>query len=219
VKEVSIRPVSTGGTIEEAVAPERVEALCLDDQALQALGRLATRCEEIYGPGRDIEWAYADGSLYLLQCRAVTQAAPTRPRPVSASAAPSEVIGAVPLFAGLSEAEVEQLAGLFKEREFVAGETIIKEGIGAAAFFVIMSGEVAVSVHGKPVSTLTRGDYFGDVALIDEGTRSATITAATDVVCHGLTYWEFRPLVQSNATIAWNLLQTMARRLRSAERI
>jgi CRP/FNR family transcriptional regulator, cyclic AMP receptor protein len=132
---------------------------------------------------------------------------------------PSEVIGAVPLFAGIGEAEIEQLTGLFKEREFAAGETIIKEGIGAAAFFVIVSGEVAVSVHGRPVSTLTRGDYFGEVALIDEGFRSATITAVTDVVCHGLTYWEFRPLVQSNATIAWNLLQTMTRRLRSAERI
>jgi phosphoenolpyruvate synthase/pyruvate phosphate dikinase len=219
VKEVSIRPVATGGTIEEAVAPERVEALCLDDETLERLARLATRCEEIYGAGRDIEWACAHGSLYLLQCRAVTQAAPTRSRPVSASAVPSEVISAVPLFAGIGEAEIEQLTGLFKEREFAAGETIIKEGIGAAAFFVILSGEVSVSVHGRPVSTLTRGDYFGEVALIDEGFRSATITAVTDVVCHGLTYWEFRPLVQSNATIAWNLLQTMTRRLRSAERI
>ncbi|MGH3509985.1 MAG: PEP/pyruvate-binding domain-containing protein [Nocardioidaceae bacterium] len=218
VKEVAIRPVATGGTVEEAVAPEMVEALCLDDRALDALATLATRCEQIYGPGRDIEWAYADGTLYLLQCRAVTQPAPTRSGPVSASAPPSEVIGAVPLFAGLDEAEVERLAGLFKEREFGAGETIIKEGVGAAAFFVILSGQVAVSVHGKPVSTLTRGDYFGEVALIDEGARSATITAATDVVCQGLTYWEFRPLVQSNATIAWNLLQTLARRLRSVER-
>jgi phosphoenolpyruvate synthase/pyruvate phosphate dikinase len=219
VKEVAIRPVATGGTFEEVVRPERVEALCLDDHALAALGTLAARCEEVYGPGRDIEWAYADDTLYLLQCRAVTHAAPTRPRPVSASASPQEVIGAVPLFAGLSEAETERLTTLFKEREFVAGETIIKEGVGAAAFFVILSGEVAVSVHGKPVSTLTRGDYFGEVALIDEGARSATVTATTDVLCHGLTYWEFRPLVQTNATIAWNLLQNLARRLRSAEHV
>jgi phosphoenolpyruvate synthase/pyruvate phosphate dikinase len=219
VKEVAIRPVATGGTIEEVVPPEQVEALCLDDEGLLALGRLAARCEEVYGPGRDIEWAYADGILYLLQCRAVTHAAPPRPRPLSATASPQEVIGAVPLFAGLSEAETEQVASLFKEREFVAGETIIKEGVGAAAFFVILSGEVAVSVHGKPASTLTRGDYFGEVALIDEGARSATVTATTDVLCRGLTYWEFRPLVQANATIAWNLLQNLARRLRSAEHV
>jgi Pyruvate phosphate dikinase, AMP/ATP-binding domain/Cyclic nucleotide-binding domain len=218
VKEVAIRPVASGGTVEKPVAPDRIEALCLDDNALGALSELAARCEEVYGPGRDIEWAYADGRLHLLQCRTVTHVAPTRPAPVSADAGPHEVIGAVPLFAGLTEAEVERVSGLFKEREFVAGETIIKEGVGAAAFFVILSGEVAVSVHGKPTSTLTRGDYFGEVALIDEGARSATITAVTDVVCHGLTYWEFRPLVQSNATIAWNLLQTFARRLRAAER-
>ena len=55
------------------------------------------------------------------------------------------------------------------------------------------------------------------MALIDEGARSATITASTDLVCHGLTYWEFRPLVQHNATIAWNLLQTLAKRLRTAQ--
>jgi pyruvate,water dikinase len=218
MKSVAIRPLPTGGTVEEPVAPERVEALCLDDRALAQLGELATRCEEVYGAGRDIEWAYADGQLYLLQCRAMTHPAPVQRRPVAASAAPTEVIGAVPLFTGLSDAEVERIAATFKEREFAAGETIIKEGVGAAAFFVIVSGEVAVSVHGKHVSTLKRGDYFGEVALIDEGARSATITAATDVVCHGLTYWEFRPLVQSNATIAWNLLQTLAQRLRAAER-
>ena len=71
--------------------------------------------------------------------------------------------------------------------------------------------------HGKTLATLARGDYFGEIALIDDGARSATVTAATDVVCHGLTYWEFRPLVQHNATIAWNLLQTLARRLRTAQ--
>jgi CRP-like cAMP-binding protein len=55
------------------------------------------------------------------------------------------------------------------------------------------------------------------MALIDEGARSATITASTELVCYGLTYWEFRPLVQQNATIAWNLLQTLVKRLRNAE--
>ena len=106
---------------------------------------------------------------------------------------------------------------MFKERTFPAGETIIKEGVGAAAFFVIESGEATVSIRGKPIRTLGRGDYFGEIALIDEGTRSATVTASTEVVCHGLTYWEFRPLVQANATIAWNLLQTLAKRLRTAQ--
>ena len=123
----------------------------------------------------------------------------------------------MPFFAGLSQRDVANIAAMFKERTFAAGETITKEGAGAAAFFVIESGEATVTVHGKQVATLSTGDYFGEVALIDEGARSATVTAATDVVCHGLTYWEFRPLVQHNASIAWNLLRTLARRLRTAQ--
>ena len=82
---------------------------------------------------------------------------------------------------------------------------------------MIESGEATVSIGGRQRATLTSGDYFGEIALIDEGARSATITASTDLVCYGLTYWEFRPLVQHNATIAWNLLQTLAKRLRTAQ--
>ena len=74
-----------------------------------------------------------------------------------------------------------------------------------------------MTIDGKERATLTDGDYFGEIALIDEGARSATITAKTELVCHGLTYWEFRPLVQHNATIAWNLLQTLSKRLRTAQ--
>ena len=82
---------------------------------------------------------------------------------------------------------------------------------------MIESGEATVSIGGRLRATLAAGDYFGEIALIDEGARSATITATSDLVCHGLTYWEFRPLVQHNATIAWNLLQTLAKRLRTAQ--
>lgn len=73
LKRVAIRSLASGGTAEEAVAPERVESLCLDDARLADLNGLALRCEEVYGPDRDIEWAIAGGTLYLLQCRAVTK--------------------------------------------------------------------------------------------------------------------------------------------------
>jgi pyruvate,water dikinase len=72
-KDVTFRSLPGGGTEEEQVAPELVEQLCLDDSALGELNRLAARCELIYGPARDVEWAIADGVLYLLQCRAVTR--------------------------------------------------------------------------------------------------------------------------------------------------
>jgi pyruvate,water dikinase len=215
-KKLAIRAAATGGTIEREVAPELVEALCLDDRQLHSLNALAARCEQVYGPARDIEWAYADDQIYLLQCRAVTHRRQSRPSH-ALPGGPAEVIGHVPFFTGLSERDKTQIASMFKERTFPAGETIIKEGVGAAAFFVIESGQATVSIRGKPIRTLRPGDYFGEIALIDEGTRSATVTASTEVVGHGLTYWEFRPLVQANATIAWNLLQTLAKRLRTAQ--
>jgi pyruvate,water dikinase len=73
-KSVTCRSLSEGGTVEEEVAPELVERLCLDDEQLRRLSALADRCEQVYGRARDIEWAIADGTLYLLQCRAVTRA-------------------------------------------------------------------------------------------------------------------------------------------------
>ena len=64
---------------------------------------------------------------------------------------------------------------------------------------------------------MKRGDYFGEIALIDEGQRLATITATSDLVCYGLTFWEFRPLVHANGAIGWKLLQSMAKMLRAAQ--
>jgi CRP-like cAMP-binding protein len=112
--------------------------------------------------------------------------------------------------------QAEQIARLLKERRFKKDETIIVEGTGGAAFFIIASGEAKVSSKGVDLATLGPGDYFGEVALIDGGPRSATVTAATDLVCHGLTFWEFRPLVERNGTIGWKLLQALAKQLRSA---
>jgi pyruvate,water dikinase len=73
LKRIAVRSLPTGGTVEADVPPELVEQLCLDDSQLEALNDLALRCEEVYGPDRDIEWAVADGTVYLLQCRAVTR--------------------------------------------------------------------------------------------------------------------------------------------------
>jgi pyruvate,water dikinase len=71
-KQIAIRTAPSGGTVEEKLSPELVERLCLSDDHLQELNKLASRCAEVYGPARDIEWAIADGTLYLLQCRAIT---------------------------------------------------------------------------------------------------------------------------------------------------
>jgi phosphoenolpyruvate synthase/pyruvate phosphate dikinase len=74
-KSIAFRMLPEGGTVEEAVPAEMVERLCLDDDELGLLSGLADRCEHVYGPGRDVEWAMSGGVLYLLQCRAVTRSA------------------------------------------------------------------------------------------------------------------------------------------------
>ena len=130
--------------------------------------------------------------------------------------APVDVLQRVPLFADLSRTEVEAIARLFKERRFAQGETVVQEGSGGAAFFVIESGEASVFLGGKPHSTLKADDYFGEIALIDQGPRMATITALTEMVCYGVTFWDFRPLVESNGVIGWKLLQRMAQMYRAA---
>ncbi|MGH9054282.1 MAG: PEP/pyruvate-binding domain-containing protein [Acidimicrobiales bacterium] len=220
-KQVAIRSVPAGGTVEDPVPADRAEQLCVDDEQLAELGSLASRCEEVYGPGRDIEWAFAGGRLFLLQCRAVTTVG-KKPSPVQAGAASAaeraEALKPVPLFAELDEDEREQVAHLLRERHFSKGDTVIREGTGGAAFFLIDSGDATVTVGGQERATLGPGDYFGEIALIDEGPRSATVTAATDLVCQGLTFWDFRPLVQDSGAIGWKLLQAMVKKLRQAER-
>ena len=128
-----------------------------------------------------------------------------------------ELLQRVPLFAELEPRELERLSGSFKEHSFAPGEVAVTEGERVARFFVIESGEAVVKVHGEERGRLGPGDYFGDVAMIDQGDRTASIEAESDLTCYTLTFWDFRPLVESDARIAWPLLQAMAKRLRAAE--
>lgn len=129
----------------------------------------------------------------------------------------AETIARVPLFAGLEKRDLERIADSFKERTYATGETIAKEGQGGAGFFVIGEGTAKVSVQGEERATLGPGDYFGEIALLDEGARTATVTAETDMTTYAMTFWEFRPIVETDARIAWKLVQALAHRLREAD--
>jgi CRP/FNR family cyclic AMP-dependent transcriptional regulator len=131
--------------------------------------------------------------------------------------APIDLLRRIPLFAELSDKELARLARSFKESRFPAGNEIATEGQRGVGFFVIGEGTVVYSVGGAEKGRAGSGDYFGEIALIDDGARSATVTAETDVTAYGLTSWAFRPLVEENAAIAWELLQAMAKRLRAAQ--
>ena len=129
----------------------------------------------------------------------------------------TEQLQRIDLFSDLDRKDLQALANSFKDVSFRAGEEIVSENRGGVGFFIVAEGTAKVSVRGKEVATLRPGDHFGEVALIDEGARTATVTAETDVHCHGLTSWAFRPLVEHNPTIAWKLLRMMARRLRETQ--
>jgi CRP-like cAMP-binding protein len=124
----------------------------------------------------------------------------------------------VTLLHGLKESDLVSLAADLAERRVAAGEPIVGEGTGGVAFFFILEGETSVSVAGEEVATLKRGDYVGELALLDpEGPRSATVTAKTDVVLAAMSAWQFRPFVLAHSDVAWLLLQRLARRLREAQ--
>ena len=128
--------------------------------------------------------------------------------------ASADTLKKVPLFAGLDNKELEQIASSMRERRFKAGDTVTQEGAGGVGFFVVEEGEADVNVGGEAKGSIGPGDYFGEIALINESPRTATLTARTDMVCYGMTPWDFRPLVESNSTIAWKLLTAMAEKMR-----
>jgi CRP-like cAMP-binding protein len=136
---------------------------------------------------------------------------------IAAMSAPVEALQNVQLFSTLEEEDMEELARQLHERRFPEGAEVTTEGSTGAGFFVIAAGNAEVLVGGEHRATLGPGDYFGEVALIDDGIRSASIVAATDLLCYGLTPWEFRPFVEEHPKVAWALLEALARRIRESQ--
>ncbi|OLE01615.1 MAG: hypothetical protein AUG91_00730 [Actinobacteria bacterium 13_1_20CM_4_69_9] len=127
-----------------------------------------------------------------------------------------DLLQRVPLFSDLDRKELERIATSMKQRTFDAGETVTAEGSSGVGFFVIESGNAKVTIGGEDRRRLGPGDYFGEVALLNESARTATITAESDLKCYGLTSWEFRPLVETQPSIAWKLLQAMSKTYQTA---
>jgi CRP-like cAMP-binding protein len=124
---------------------------------------------------------------------------------------PVDLLKRVPIFQGLDNRELERIAGSMKQRTFRAGDTVTTEGQSGVGFFVIEDGEARVTIHGDERRRLGPGDYFGEVALLTDRPRTATITAESDLRCYGMTSWDFKPLVETHGSLAWKLLQAMAK--------
>jgi CRP/FNR family cyclic AMP-dependent transcriptional regulator len=126
-----------------------------------------------------------------------------------------ERLWAVPLFSGCSKRELQTIARAVKDIDHPAGTVIAREGEPGIGLFVIEEGDADVTIGGRKKASLGPGDFFGEIALLDGGPRTATVTAKTDVKLLGLTEWVFRGLMQEHPAIAIKTLEAMAGRLRS----
>jgi CRP/FNR family cyclic AMP-dependent transcriptional regulator len=128
-----------------------------------------------------------------------------------------DLLASVPLFAQLSRRDLGRLVKVGHDVKYPAGTELTTEDEAAVAFFVIAEGEASVDVKGKEVRRLGRGDYFGEMALIDRSRRSAIVKAVTEVRCFVMTQWQFRPFATEHPEVAWALLEAMVKRVRDAE--
>jgi len=127
------------------------------------------------------------------------------------------VLEGVPLFAGLSRRHLKKVAGLGKLRRFHQGAAVVRAGSPGDALYVVLDGEVLVQRPGLPGLALGSGSFFGEMALLDSGARSATVVASGPVVCLAIEQSRFLKLVRAEPAIAVELLKEIASRLRAVQ--
>jgi CRP/FNR family cyclic AMP-dependent transcriptional regulator len=127
-----------------------------------------------------------------------------------------EGLSNVPLFSGCTRRELQEVGKAVVTIDHPAGTVIAREGDPGIGLFIIQDGTAEVSIGGKKRTRLGPGDFFGEIALLDGGPRTATVTAMSDVTLLGLTEWTFRGLMQEHPSIAIKTLIAMAGRLRRA---
>ncbi|OLD44968.1 MAG: hypothetical protein AUI83_16625 [Armatimonadetes bacterium 13_1_40CM_3_65_7] len=130
---------------------------------------------------------------------------------------PTESLRRVPIFRGLDKKELETLAKLVKEQQYGAGATIVQAGAGGHGLYIIKEGRVSVVRDGQTVATMGPGQFFGEIAVLDGGPRTADVRADADTVCLTLVSWEIKPVLMDNAAISYKMLLETVKRLRSQE--
>ena len=134
-----------------------------------------------------------------------------------------DTLARVDLFKGLEKKDLRILAASCQERKYPAGSTLIKQGDTGVGLYVIISGKVRITQANNPdraeeeLDVMGAGSVLGEMALLDDLPRSATVTALEDVTALLLPVWEFRTTLQSHPDIAVRLLAVLSRRLRKAE--
>ncbi len=120
----------------------------------------------------------------------------------------------VPLFRDLAARQLESIARSLRERVYEAGSVIVKQGDPGLGFFLITQGRVDVTHENHHVRDLGPGEFFGEMALMEERPRSATVTAKERTTCLQLVRWDFRALLKENPDLAVKMLEVVVQRLR-----
>jgi len=121
------------------------------------------------------------------------------------------------LFQGLPDSEVRSIEKQLKVVKHPAGHDIVVRGEGGVGFMIITDGTVTVNTASGRKRKLGPGDSFGEMALLDQEGRSATVKADTDVTLATIPEWNFKPFLHEHPEVAYRLLQTLSRRIRQAE--
>ena len=124
-----------------------------------------------------------------------------------------EALKRAPLFEGLSKKELTELARVTEDLEIAAGEVLCREGDIGQEFFVIVEGETDVTRKGRRVAARGGGEFVGEIALLEETTRTATVTAKTPLRVFVLTRHDFRHLVRENPSVEQKVMRALARRV------
>ena len=125
-----------------------------------------------------------------------------------------ELLDRVDLFKGLGGVPLSAIADRAVEVEFPSGRPIARQGEVGTGFFLIISGGGRVTRDGQHVATLGPGDFFGELSLLDQQPRVATVAAAGPTVCLAIASWDFERLLEEQPRVAIGLLRGVARRLR-----
>lgn len=123
----------------------------------------------------------------------------------------------VRLFAGMKESDLKKIVQQMREVRHASGERIAVRGQNGVGFMVVLEGEAEVTTPDGRKRTLGPGDHFGEMALLDQGGRSATVTATTDLVLAAIPEWHFKPFLMEHPEVAYRMLQTLSTRVREAE--
>ena len=124
-------------------------------------------------------------------------------------------IASFALFADLTTPQLERIAHMFEEEVHPEGERVLRQGLSGSAFHVILDGEAAVIIDGNQRATLSRGDFFGEMSVIDGLPRVAQVVTTEPTRCLALASWEFERLVLDHPTIGLAILRGLSARLRS----